>query len=362
MSFHSPSIWALLLLPLAFAAWLRWLSPRLRATMAFSDIAPARAAGRGMAARVWWLVPALRAAAVALLVVCLARPIKADEQVRVDVEGVAIALVVDRSGSMQALDFVIDGKRVDRLVAVKNVVRDFLQGDSDELGGRPDDLVGLVVFARNADSLCPLTLDHNHLIAALDGVRPATVRGEDGTAIGDGLALAVERLRDATSRSGADAARRIRSKVVVLLTDGENNAGEIEPMVAAELAAAAGIKVYAIGTGTRGFADFPVDMMGQRVLQKMPVSIDEPTLTKIAEATGGKYFRATDTQSLRSIYAEIDALEKSRSDDRRAVLFTDLAVEPIARGGWTIPPLLLPVFVLLALELLLVSTRLRVGP
>ncbi|MFO0874822.1 MAG: VWA domain-containing protein [Phycisphaerales bacterium] len=354
MTFHSPSIWLLLLLPLALLAWARWASPRRRATMAFSDLAPVRASGRGLAARLWWIVPTLRALAVALLVVCLARPIKADEQVRVDVEGVAIVLVVDRSGSMQALDFVLDGKRVDRLAAVKDVVRDFMHGDGKELAGRPDDLVGLVVFARNADALCPLTLDHDHLLAALDGVRPATVRGEDGTAIGDGLALAVERLRDATSRAGADAARRIRSKVIVLLTDGENNSGEIEPMVAAQLAASAGIKVYAIGTGTRGMAPFPVEMMGQRVLQQMPVSIDEPTLTKIAESTGGRYFRATDTQSLRNIYTEIDSLEKSRNDDRRTVLFTDLAVEPLAAAVGRFLPSCCPSLPLLG-ELVAVS-------
>lgn len=361
MSFQHPSVWLLLLLPLAALAWMRWLSPRRRAQVAYSDGSLAAAAGSSFAARLRWLVPTLRMLAIAGLVVCLARPIKADEQVRVQVEGVAIMLVVDRSGSMRAMDFEVDGKNVDRLTAVKEVVRDFVRGD-DTLLGRPDDLLGLVLFARYADTACPLTLDHDHLIAALEATRPASERGEDGTAIGEGVALAVERLRDASSRSGPDAQHRIKSRVIILLTDGENNAGEIEPSTAAELAASEGIRIYTIGAGTRGMARFPVEMMGRTVMQMMPVTIDEKTLTSVAEITGGRYFRATDTDSLREIYREIDALEKSRSDQRRTVLFTELAVEPLHWRGWTIPPLLLPVVALLGVELLLGWTRLRTMP
>jgi Ca-activated chloride channel family protein len=274
---------------------------------------------------------------------------------------VAIMLVVDRSGSMQAMDFIVDGKRVDRLAAVKDVVKDFVRGD-DSLSGRPDDLLGLVLFARYADSACPLTLDHDHLLAALDAARPATERGEDGTAIGEGIALAVERLRDAASRSGPDAQRRIKSRAIVLLTDGENNAGEIDPIAAAELAASTGIRIYAIGAGTRGMAPFPVDFMGRTTMRQMAVTIDEKTLTKIAEITDGRYFRATDTDSLREIYAEIDTLEKTRSDQRRSVLFTELPVESVHWRGWTIPPLLLPLALLLLVELALAWTRLRTLP
>jgi Ca-activated chloride channel family protein len=361
MSFHHPSIWLLLLLPLALLAWARWLLPRLRAHVSYSDTSLARAAGGSLAQRLRWLVPTLRTLVLVGLIVALARPIKADEQVRVQVEGVAIMLVVDRSGSMRAQDFVVDGERTDRLTAVKDVVRDFVEGDGT-LPGRPDDLLGLVSFARFADTICPLTLDHDHLLAALDAVRPANERGEDGTAIGEGLALAVERLRDVGSRATPDAQHRIKSKVIVLLTDGENNAGEIEPITAAELAASSGVRVYTIGTGTRGLAPFPVEVLGRTVMQMQPVSIDEKALTRIAEVTGGRYFRATDTASLREIYQEIDALEKTRSDQRRTVLFTELAVEPVRWHGWSIPPLLLPVAILLLIELTLGWTRLRTMP
>lgn len=361
MTFHHPSIWLLLLLPLAGLAWLRWCSPRLRAQVIYPDISLVAAAGSSLAAKLRWLVPVLRTLVLAGLVVAIARPVKPNEQVRVQVEGVAIMLVVDRSGSMRAQDFVVDGQRTDRLAAVKDVVRDFVLGDGD-LPGRPDDLLGLVTFARHADTLCPLTLDHDHLLTAVDAIRPASERGEDGTAIGEGVALAVERLRDAGSRATPDAQHRIKSKVVILLTDGENNAGEIDPLTAAELAASAGVRIYTIGAGTRGLAPFPMEVMGRTVMQMQPVTIDEKTLTRIAELTGGRYFRATDTDSMREIYREIDTLEKTRSDQRRTVLFSELAVEPLRWGRWSIPPLLLPVALLLSLELLLAWTRLRTMP
>lgn len=359
MSFHGASVWLLLLLPLAALAWWRVLSPRRRVPLAYSDVALLGPLRGGVIARLHWLPTLLRTIAVVLLIIAVARPIKADEQVRVEVDGIAIQLVVDRSGSMLARDFRIDDRVVDRLSAVKRVVRDFVGGDGESLGGRPDDLLGLVVFARHADSLCPLTLDHDHLIAALNSIQPATERGEDGTAIGEGLALAVERLRDATGRTGIDDARRIRSKVIVLLTDGENNSGDIDPIMAAELAAANGIRVHAIGAGTAGGTRAGLTAPALRGTGGRGVGFDEQTLKRIAEITGGSYFRATDSESLRAIYEEIDAMEKTRSDARRTILFTDLAVEPVMWRGWSIPPLLLPVVGLLALELLLVATRFR---
>ncbi|HMN97133.1 MAG TPA: VWA domain-containing protein [Phycisphaerales bacterium] len=359
MSFHGASVWLLLLLPLALLAWWRILSPRRRATIAYSDVRLLRPVRGGIAARLHWLPAALRMLAMALLVICVARPIKADEQVRIQVDGIAIMLVVDRSGSMMATDFRINGRPVDRLTAVKRVVRDFVRGDGGALVGRPDDLVGLVAFARFADTLSPLTLDHDHLIAAVNAIQPANERGEDGTAIGEGIALAVERLRDATDRLGIDDARRIRSKVIILLSDGENNSGDIDPITAAELAAAAGIRVHAIGAGTDGRVTAGLTPGAVRGTGGRGVGFDERGLMQIAEITGGRYFRATDSESLRAVYAEIDAMEKTRSESRRALLFTDFAVEPFSWRGWPIPPLLLPVAALLALELLLTSTRLR---
>jgi Ca-activated chloride channel family protein len=346
---------ALLLLPLAVLPWWRLLDGRMRGRVEFSSIGLLSACTGSLWVRLRFLPPLLRSVAILLLVACLARPGKADEQTRVFVEGIAIELVVDRSGSMRALDFTIGGRSVDRLAAVKRVVRDFVEG-GDGLPGRPNDLIGLIAFARFPDTLCPLTLDHGHLLAALDAIRMPEDRGEDGTAIGDALALAVERMRDLEDR------REIKSRVVVLLTDGENNAGAIDPRMAAEIARAYGVRVYTIGMGTRGFAKVPVQFMGRTVLRDELVSIDEDTLREIAKATGGEYFRATDTDSLRRIYETIDALERTRTEQRRYRQFRDYATEPFRLGGVALPPLLLLPLLLLAGDLLLSATRLRSVP
>ena len=344
--------WLLLLLPLSLLPAWRLLDRRMRGQVAFSSVGLlAACAGTGWA-RLQSLPALLRCAALLLLVVCLARPGKADEQTRVFVDGIAIELVVDRSGSMRALDFSIGGRSVDRLTAVKRVVRDFVLG-GDGLAGRPNDLIGLITFARHADTLCPLTLDHDHLLAALDSIRMPEDPAEDGTAIGDALAMAVERMRDLEDR------REIKSRVVVLLTDGENNAGAIEPRTAAEIARAYGVKVYTIGVGTRGVAKVPVQWMGRTILRDEIVSIDEEMLRDIAESTGGEYFRAVDTDSLRRIYETIDDLERSRTDQRRFRQFRDFAIEPFPLAGVPLPPLLLLPLLLIAADLLLSATRLR---
>jgi len=358
ITFAAP--WVLLLLPLALlglAASIR--RPRARV----SDAATLAAAGPSLAGRVRPFVPLLRVAGLALLVVCLARPIKANEQTRVLVDGIAIGLVVDRSGSMEAMDFTADGQPVTRLAALKRVVRDFVLG-GDGLPGRPNDLVGLVTFARHADSICPLTLDHEHLVAALEAVRLAEGRAEDGTAIGEGIALAVERLKEAglprKSATGEAVRPPVKSRVLILLTDGENNAGEIDPLAAAEIAKAYDIRIYTIGMGTRGLAPFPArDAFGNRVLTRVQVSIDEDLLRDIAERTGGKYFRATDTRSLEGVYAEIDRLERTETEQRRYLQWTDLAVTGARLGGIDWPPLLLFPMLLLGADLLLASTRFR---
>lgn len=322
--------------------------------------------------RLRWLPTALRSLAIVLVVVSLARPVQSDSHTQVHVEGIAIQVVVDRSSSMLAMDFTVNGEPVDRLTALKSVVRDFVEGDKD-LEGRPNDMIGVVSFARYADSVCPLTLSHDYL---LDGVREVGVARspqEDGTAIGDAVALGVERLKDVASRkpSGAEADRdsdgdaprnapQVKSRVMILLTDGENNAGDIDPLAAAELAQAYGIKLYTIGVGTRGKAPYPVtDVFGRTYYERVDVSIDEDLLKRMAETTGGQYFRATNTDSLRAIYAEIDALERTETESRRYLEYADFAVEPMRLAGLTVPPLLLLAFVLLGLDLFLASTRLR---
>jgi Ca-activated chloride channel family protein len=207
---------------------------------------------------------------------------------------------------MQARDFVSGDASVSRLDVVKSVFRRFVGGENGGRG-RPNDLVGLVAFARYADGLCPLTLDHGNLLAILDDVAIPTDPEEDGTAVGEGLALAVERLR-----------RHDTSKVVILLTDGVNNAGDIEPLQAADLAAQHGIKVYAIGAGTTGYAPVPVQLRGgQTVLQRAFVEIDEETLRAIADRTGGRYFHASDADGLAMVIEEIDRLERSELTEVR---------------------------------------------
>lgn len=358
--FHESSVWWLLLALLAPIALWRTLRPRSRATIAFPSAALLRAAGASPVARLRWLPAALRTLVLLLLAVAIARPIKANEQTRAFVEGIAIEMVVDRSSSMLAMDFQKDGKRADRLVALKDVGGAFILG-GDGMPGRPNDLVGLIAFARYADSLCPLTLDHDYLVQVLDGIEVAGERAEDGTAIGEAVALAAERLRDATDRAGE--VPRPKSKAILLLTDGENNAGEIDPMTAAEICKTEGIKLYAIGMGTIGEAPYPMrSPLGGTQLVPMQVRIDEKLLRAMAELTGGQYFRATDTKSLERIYETIDSLEKTATEQRRYLQYRDLAVEPIEVAGTRLPPLLLAVFALLALEIALAATRWRTLP
>jgi Ca-activated chloride channel homolog len=360
--------WWLLLLPLALLPL--WRHRRAQVRVGHADLGPAQAAGVSLAARLRWIPPLARSLAVFLLIVAIARPVKADEQTRVRVEGIAIQMLVDRSGSMRALDFTLRGAQVDRLTAIKSVARAFVLGDeTDEaatrsLGGRPNDLVGLVTFARYADGISPLTLDHDHLVAALDRVQFAG-NDEDGTAIGDALALGVERLKDVRVRGegdaqSGDAGTIVRSRVLILLTDGENTAGDIDPDDAAKLAETFGIRIYTIGVGTNGFAPLPIDdPFAGRFIQRVPVTIDEALLRRIAERTGGAYFRATDTASLASIYAEIDRLERTETESRRYLSYADFAVESVDIGPFSLPPILAGALLLLAFELLLVATRFR---
>jgi Ca-activated chloride channel family protein len=222
----------------------------------------------------------LFAFAVAAVAIALSGPRVGDRTARVRREGIAILMAVDISGSMQALDLSTAGHERSRLDAVKDVFREFVLGGGG-LAGRPDDAIGIVSFARYADCRSPLTLDHASLAQVADGLSLVKDREEDGTALGDGLGLAVLRLRES----------KAKSRVVILLTDGVSNAGETAPRDAADLARSQGIKVYTVGAGTNGVAPIRVEdpFTGRSVLRQVPVEIDEATLREIAERTGGRY-------------------------------------------------------------------------
>jgi Ca-activated chloride channel homolog len=236
---------------------------------------------------------AFRTIAIALLIIVLARPQATDKFQDISTEGIDIVLTLDISGSMLARDF-----RPDRLEASKNVATEFISG-------RPYDRMGLVVFSGESFTQCPLTTDHAVLINLLREIQSGMI--EDGTAIGMGLATAVNRIKDSEAKS----------KVIILLTDGVNNRGEIAPATAAGIAKTYGIRVYTIGVGTQGMAPYPVQTPYGIQYQDMPVEIDEAILKEISQKTGGKYFRATDNDKLVQVYNEIDKLEKSKIDVRQ---------------------------------------------
>lgn len=360
--FHSP--WFLLLLAIVpLVGWRMYVSAH-RSGLPFSATVFAAGLQSTWRQRLAWLPSALTLAALTLMIIALARPREGSEQTVIDSEGIAIKLVVDRSGSMQAMDFQIDGQNVNRLSAIKNVAGKFVLGGDGKpelalenartdaaLQGRYSDLIGLITFAGFADTVVPPTLDHRFLIDRLNQTRIVEQRSEDGTAIGDAISLAVEKL------AALDAGREESiSKVMILLTDGENNAGEFAPLEAAELAKAMDVKIYTIGIGTKGLAPFPVTdpFSGRQILRQMEVNIDEETLTEIAEATGGEYFRATDTASLEAIYEAIDVLEKTKIESQQYVDYREWAVQWLPLAGWVLPPL-----VMLALVLLLARVVLR---
>jgi len=262
------------------------------AAVVFSSVAPLRELGKSRRARIGrWLITILLIA-LAFLIVGLARPQQGRTISHVEASGIDILLALDVSGSMRAEDFTIGRDRASRIEVVKQVTQKFIEG-------RPNDRIGIIAFAGRPYLVSPLTLDHDWLIKNLERVQIGLV--EDGTAIGSAIVSASNRLKDRDSKS----------RIVVLLTDGESNAGKITPVTAAEAAKAIGIKVYTIGAGTRGFAPMPVKMYGQTVYQNVKVDVDEDTLKKIATLTDGQFYRATDTKSLGQIFEQIDKLEKS---------------------------------------------------
>ncbi|MBE6205294.1 MAG: VWA domain-containing protein [Rikenellaceae bacterium] len=297
MKFANPYLLWLLALVVPMVAYYIYRTLQGGAAIRISSVAGARNAPRTVR---YWLRHApfvLRVAAVVLMIVALARPQDVEEQSRTNAEGIDIMLAIDISSSMLARDF-----QPDRLTAAKEVAAEFI---ADRYGDR----IGLALFAGESFTQSPLTTDKGTLQTLLMRLRSGII--EDGTAIGNGLATAINRLRESDAKS----------KVIILLTDGVNNRGEIAPLMAAEIAADMGIKVYTIGVGTRGKAPYPaVDMFGNMSFQMMDVEIDEQTLEQIAETTSGRYFRATDRQSLKEIYDEINAMEKSK------VEVTDLTI------------------------------------
>lgn len=300
------------------------------AALRFSSVSVARRVAGPRRTRAGRWQAALRLLVLALLIVTVARPRLTHASTEVEASGVDILLAVDVSSSMEAMDFEIGGQPTDRLDVVKRVVATFIEE-------RPNDRIGLVAFAGRPYLVSPLTLDHEWLRQRLASLRIGMV--EDGTAIGSAIASSVNRLRE----------QEAKSKLVILLTDGMNNAGKVAPLTAAEAAETLGIKVYTIGAGTRGEAPVPVeDAFGRRRVVMARVDIDEETLAEVARMTGGEYYRATDTDSLARIYDEINRLETTTRTIRKFSHHEELYL-------W----MLLPALFLFLLEQVLGFTRLR---
>ncbi len=284
-------IFALGLLVVAAMLWFAVRRRRVKsATIKYSDIRIVKRAARTSRQRYRFLLTGLRVAAIVLLVVAFARPRSGTEKKEISSEGIDIMIALDVSSSMQAEDF----KPNNRLYVAKEEIKKFINN-------RVNDRIGLVVFARNSFTQCPLTVDYGVLLNFVDQVDFGLI--EDGTAIGMAIANGVNRLRDSDAKS----------KIMILLTDGDNNAGEIDPLTAANLATAFNIKIYTIAAGKPGNAMYPVDdpIFGKRYVYR-PTNVDEKTLKEIAERTGGEYFRARSSDELEQIYSIIDKLEKSK--------------------------------------------------
>lgn len=319
MEFQSP--WSLLLLlavPVMVYFQMRW---KRVAAVRFSTLTELRKCPVSWRVKFRPTLLIARYVCLILLIIAIARPRKGTTLSEISTEGVVIEVVVDRSGSMgEQMDYY--GQTTDRLEVAKKVFADFIQGDKKGLSGREGDFVGLITFARYADTVCPIVLSHDVLLNFLKDTQIVKIREEDGTAIGDAIALAAARLKKAEEeiqrrkiqlsqgttieRKAEDADFKIRNKVIILLTDGQNNAGERTPIEAAELAKSWGIKIYIIGVTSpsrQGFFGFAVNP-----------ELDEGLLKTIAEKTGGFYGKATDAKTLRSIVEKIDSLEKTKID------------------------------------------------
>jgi Ca-activated chloride channel homolog len=322
--------WLLLLLPVI--AILRGRMGHHTAVR-LPSVADAKAIGGAPKSRAGALQPGLQLLALACLITALARPQFGKGHEEIETSGIDIVLALDVSGSMESLDFKLDGKPTNRLDVVKKAVAQFV-------GERPGDRLGMLAFAGKPYLVSPLTMDHEWLKKRLDEVQIGRV--EDGTAIGSAIASSVGHLKDS----------KAKSRIIILLTDGVNNAGAANPLTAAEAAKALGIKIYTIGAGIQGQAPMPVrDMFGRRQLMMVDVDIDEDSLKKIADSTGGQYFRATNTDALKQIYATINKLETTPRKVKKYESYEELFL-------WA----LLPGLGLLLIERLLSETRYRSLP
>ncbi|RJR17250.1 MAG: VWA domain-containing protein [Nitrospiraceae bacterium] len=328
MIFQDP--WILILIPVAAAVLLFSIKGERQPALRFSTGSLLSGLKPTLKLRLLRGIIFLRILAVFLIIIAMARPQLMLQESRIETEGIDIVLAVDTSTSMLAEDFELGGKRGNRLEVVRDVVKDFISN-------RKSDRMGIVAFAAHAYTVAPLTLDYGWLMQNLERVKIGMI--EDGTAIGSGLSTALNRLKDSEAKG----------KVVILLTDGRNNAGRISPLTAADAARALNIKVYTIGAGTDGLAPYPAkDFFGNTVYRQVKIEIDEDTLKKIAQKTKALYYRATDTKSLRNIYDEIDRIEKT----------------PIEEKGYTeykemFHLFLIPALVLLLIEVILRNTWLR---
>ena len=301
MYFEYPYLLWLLAIPALLVVRYLWIEFKdRRAHLRVSALDAWKAGGRSVLEWVRHLPFILRTAALVLLIISIARPRSSSQVEKVDTEGIDIVFAMDVSTSMLARDF-----SPDRLSAAKDIAIEFI-------AQRPSDRMGIVVFAGESYTQCPLTTDRATLINLMKDVQTDLI--EDGTAIGNGLATAVARMKDSDAKS----------RVVILLTDGVNNMGEIDPSMAADIAKTYGIRVYTIGVGANGTAPYPVQTPWGIELQNIPVEIDEPLLKGIADGTGGRYFRATDNTKLAEIYGEIGQMEKTRTSVDSFPVYKDL--------------------------------------
>lgn len=313
-------LYLLILVPLAVAYYI-FRQHKATAAITVPGLNQFESSGRTFRHLLRHLLFAFRMLAVTLLIIVLARPQSASSYQDITSEGIDIVLALDISGSMLARDF-----KPDRLEASKNVATEFISG-------RPYDRIGLVVFSGESFTQCPVTTDHAALINLMREMKSGMI--EDGTAIGEGLATAVNRIKDSEAKS----------RVIILLTDGVNNRGIIAPITAAEIAKTFGVRVYTIGVGTMGVAPYPVQTPFGLQFQNVPVEIDEEILKTIASMTDGKYFRATDNEKLVQVYSEIDKMEKSRIDVRQYKVREEKFMMPALIG-----------FILVLLEIVLRNT------
>lgn len=329
MIFANPNYLYLLLLLLPTIAWYLWKQKGAQASLQVSTTAAFNKMPTSYKVYLRHINFGILLTTISLIVVVLARPQSTDKWSKSNTEGIDIMLVLDVSGSMLAADF-----KPNRIEAAKDVAAQFING-------RPNDNIGLAIFAKESFTMCPMTTDHAVLLNLLKDVTTELIDG-NATAIGNGLAIGINRIKDGQAKS----------KTIILLTDGANNAGEVYPLTAAEIAKTFGIRIYTIGVGKEGMAPYPVmTPFGTVVYQDMEVDIDEPTLKEIAAITGGGFFRATDKNKLKGIFEQIDQMEK-----------TKISVKEFSKKQEEYLPFAIAAFVLLLIFILLRNTLLRSIP